>query len=180
MATWVDWENIYGNGAKDNFADCACGSPYPTIGDEASRYQSYVTVSHQLDPSNRFAIELSYGEQENAALNGGQDAQWYGANLNWYNRLSSNSSWNTRFEWFNAEDPAHVVLTGAAAGKSPSQWSSGEFYALTTNLSWFPTPSVRIRPELRYDFQDSDGPDAFADGSEDSQLSTSIDLTLYY
>lgn len=26
--TWVDWENIYGNGAGDSIADCACGSPF--------------------------------------------------------------------------------------------------------------------------------------------------------
>jgi len=181
--TWVDWENIYGNGANDSFAACGCGSPFPTAtapGEEADRFLTYLTVSHVLDPSNRVAVEFSYGEQEKAALNGGEDAQWYGANVNWYHRLSPTTMWNTRFEWFNADDPAHVVLTGAAAGKAPSEWSSGDFYALTTNITWSPSPHLRIRPELRYDVQDSEGPDAFANGTEDAQLVASIDMTLYF
>lgn len=183
MSLWVDWENIFGNGANDSFAYCGCGSPYPTAtapGEDADRYASYLTVSKALDPNNRVAVELTYGEQEKAALNGGKDAEWYGANVNWYHKLSTSTSWNTRLEWFNAEDAAHVVMTGAAAGKGPSEWSTGDFYALTTNLTWFPSPAMRIRPELRYDIQDSDGPDAFANGTEDAQLTASIDFTLYF
>lgn len=183
MSYWVDWENIYGNGANDSFANCGCGSPYPTAtapGEEANRYATYLTVSKVLNPNNRVALEMTYGEQEKAALNGGNDAQWYGANINWYHRLSSSSTWNTRLEWFNAEDAANVALTGAAAGKGPGQWSTGNFYALTTNWTWFPSPALRIRPELRYDVQDSDGPDAFANGTESAQLSASIDATLYF
>lgn len=180
MSTWVDWENIYGNGANDSFAGCACGSPYPTVGDDADRYQTYLTVSKVLDPNNRVALEMSYGKQEAAALNGGADAQWYGANLNWYHKLAEDKTWNTRLEWFNADDPANLVMTGAAAGMAPSQWSTGDFYALTTNLSWFPSKALRIRPELRYDVQNSDGPDAYANGTKDSQLVASVDMTLYF
>lgn len=180
MSTWVDWENIYGNGGNDSFANCGCGSPYPTVDDDADRYQTYLTVSKVLDPSNRVAVELSYGSQEKAALSAGEDAEWYGVNANWYKHLSPTTSWNTRVEWFNADDPAHVVMTGAAAGKIPTEWSTGDFYAVTTNLSWMPSPAIRVRPELRYDIQDSDGPDAFANGTESSQLAASVDVTLYF
>ncbi|MCV6605147.1 MAG: porin, partial [Porticoccaceae bacterium] len=183
MKTWIDWENIVGNGANDSFAECGCGSPYPAIADssgDARRYASYLTYSRVLDADNRIALELTTGEQENAALNGGADAQWYGANLNWYHRLSETLVWNSRIEWFNSEDPANVVMTGAAAGKAPFQWSSGKFTALTTNVTWNPMPALRIRPELRYDIQDSDGPDAFAGGSKDSQLIASVDATFYF
>lgn len=187
MATWVDWENIYGNGAADSYAACGCGSPFPTTATEdedATRYATYLTVSQVLDQNNRIAVEMTYGKQEKAALNtvlnGVTDAEWYGANVNWYHQLSPGASWNSRLEWFNAEDAAHVVMTGAAAGKAPSEWSTGSFYALTTGVSWFPHPAVRIRPELRYDMQDSDGPAAFANGTEDTQLTASLDLTLYF
>ncbi|MCW8886231.1 MAG: porin [Motiliproteus sp.] len=187
FSTWVDWENIYGNGADDSFADCACGSPIPTVAGEknADRYLTYLTVSKVLDGSNRVAVEFSYGQQEKAGLESileGQtsDAEWYGANLNWYHRLNPTLMWNSRLEWFNAEDATNLVLTGAAFGLVPSQWSTGEFYGLTTKLSWMPNPSVRLRTELRYDHQDSSGPGAFADGSNDSQLLGAVDLTLYY
>lgn len=183
MATWVDWENIYGNGANDSFAGCACGSPYPTAtapGEKADRYQTYLTLAQQLNGDNRVALEMSYGEQEKAALNGGQDANWYGANLNWYHKVTPALSWNSRLEWFNADDAANLVLTGAAAGKAPSEWSTGDFYALTTNMNWQPANGVRIRPELRYDMQKSDGPDAFANGTKDSQWLASVDLIVYF
>ena len=180
MKTWVDWENIYGNGANDSFAACGCGSPYPAVGNDADRYQTYLTYSRVLDSNNRVALELSYGEQENAALNGGNDAQWYGANINWYHTLSQGLTWNSRLEWFNAEDAANVVMTGAAAGLPPSQWSTGNFYAVTTNLNWYVTPALRVRPELRYDIQDSSGPDAFANGEKDNQLIASLDVTVYF
>jgi len=183
METWIDWENIYGNGANDSFAGCACGSPYPTAtapGEKADRYQTYLTVAQQLNADNRVALEMSYGEQEKAALNGGQTAEWYGANLNWYHKVTPTLSWNSRLEWFNADDAANLVLTGAAAGKAPSQFSTGDFYALTTNLSWMPAKGVRIRPELRYDTQKSSGPDAFAKGTKDSQWLASVDLIVYF
>lgn len=180
MKLWVDWENIYGNGANDSYAYCGCGSPFPAVGNDADRYQTYLTVSKALDDQNRVALEMSYGKQENAALSGGEDANWYGANVNWYRKISEKTMWNTRLEYFNAEDPAHVVMTGAAAGKPPSEWSVGEFYALTTNLTWFPSPAIRIRPEIRFDYQDSNGPYAFGNGQEDSQISTSLDMTLYF
>ena len=107
-------------------------------------------------------------------------AQWYGANINWYHTLSQGLTWNSRLEWFNAEDAANVVMTGAAAGLPPSQWSTGNFYAVTTNLNWYVTPALRVRPELRYDIQDSSGPDAFANGEKDNQLIASLDVTVYF
>ena len=196
MTTWVDWENIYGNGAADSYAATGSGSPYPTAvteKEDATRFATYLTVSQVLDPANRVAVELTYGKQENSALaalatgnavgpvpNPGTDAEWYGANVSWYHRLSPQATWNSRLEWFNADDAAHVVMTGAAAGKTPPEWSTGDFYAVTTGISWFPHPAIRIRPELRYDMQDSDGPNAFADGTEDSQLTASLDLTVYF
>ncbi len=88
--------------------------------------------------------------------------------------------WNSRLEWFNAEDASNLVLSGAAFGLAPSQWSTGKFYGLTSNLTWMPNPNVRLRTELRYDHQDSTGPKAFADGSNDSQWLGAVDLTLYY
>lgn len=188
MSLWIDWENIYGNGANDSFAECGCGSPFPTAtipGEDAKRYQTYLTISKPLNGANRIALEMSYGEQEKSALstvvNGEPtDAKWYGANLNWYHRVSETTTWNSRFEYFNGEDPAHVVLTGANVGKAPSDWSYGEFYALTSNITWFPSPAVRIRPELRYDLQDSSGPDAFGYGTEDNQIIASLDMTVYF
>lgn len=183
--TWVDWENIYGNGAGDSFAECACGSPIPagSEDDELTRYASYLTLSHVLDEHNRLAVELSYGQQEDAAFAAfanKDDATWYGANLNWYHRLGENLMWNSRAEWFYSDAPAHVVMANIDPQTGIPDPSWGSFYGFTSNLAWTPTPNLRLRPELRYDIHNGSGRDAFGGGREDAQLIGSFDITLFF
>lgn len=185
FGTWVDWENIYGNGAGDSFANCACGSPMPagTKDDTAQRYETYLTVSHQLDPANRIAVETSYGKQKNGAFAGfanKTDATWYGANFNFQHQLSENLSWNSRAEWFYTDAPVHVVMASIDSHTGIPAPSWGSFYAVTTNLSWLPTPNLRLRPEARYDIHSGPGRDAFGDGSRDAQLVLSFDATVFF
>ncbi|MDA8485218.1 porin [Pseudomonas resinovorans] len=183
--TWVDWENIYGNGAGDSFAECACGSPIPagTKDDDLTRYASYLTVSHVLDERNRVAVEFNYGQQEDAAFaafaNKG-NAHWYGTDVNWYHRLGDNLMWNSRAEWFYTDAPVHVVMANIDPQTGIPDPSWGSFYGFTTNLAWTPVPNVRLRPELRYDIHSGNGRDAFGDGREDSQLVGSFDITVFF
>lgn len=60
---------------------------------------------------------------------------------------------------------------------------------MTANVTWNPKPYLRIRPEIRYDwYSGSHKPFAAKDnglpplinGTEDDQLSYSIDLTLFF
>ncbi|UCO96013.1 porin [Metapseudomonas lalkuanensis] len=183
--TWVDWENIYGNGAGDSFAECACGSPIPagTRDEDLTRYASYLTVSHVLDERNRVAVEFNYGQQEDAAFaafaNKG-NAHWYGTDVNWYHRLGDNLMWNSRAEWFYTDAPVHVVMANIDPQTGIPDPSWGSFYGFTTNLAWTPVPNVRLRPELRYDIHSGNGRDAFGDGREDSQLVGSFDITVFF
>ncbi|MBT8769180.1 outer membrane beta-barrel protein [Metapseudomonas boanensis] len=183
--TWVDWENIYGNGAGDSFAECACGSPIPagTEDDNLTRYASYLTVSRVLDERNRVAAEFNYGQQEDAAFAGFADkdnAHWYGADFNWYHRLADDLMWNSRAEWFYTDAPVHVVMANIDPQTGIPDPSWGSFYGVTTNLSWTPVPNLRLRPELRYDIHSGNGRDAFGGGQEDRQLIGSFDITVFF
>ncbi|MCY1343673.1 putative beta-barrel porin-2, OmpL-like [compost metagenome] len=183
--TWIDWENIYGNGAGDSFPECACGSPIPagTEKDDLTRYESYLTLSHQLDDRNRVAVELNYGYQEDAAFAAfadERDGRWYGTDLNWYHRLSPTLMWNSRAEWFHTTAPVHVVMANIDPETGIPDPSWGNFYGFTTNLAWTPVPNVRLRPELRYDIHNGSGRDAFGDGEEDRQLVGSFDVTFFF
>ncbi|BAU74241.1 outer membrane beta-barrel protein [Metapseudomonas furukawaii] len=183
--TWVDWENIYGNGAGDSFAECACGSPIPagTQDDDLTRYASYLTVSHVLDERNRVAVEFKYGQQEDAAFAAFADkgnAHWYGADVNWYHRLADDLTWNSRAEWFHTDAPVHVVMANIDPQTGIPDPSWGSFYGVTTNLAWTPVPHVRLRPELRYDIHSGHGRDAYGGGREDSQLIGSFDVTVFF
>ncbi|WP_397448940.1 outer membrane beta-barrel protein [Pseudomonas sp. NA-150] len=185
FGTWVDWENIYGNGADDSIADCHCGSPFPagTKEDHDKRYASYLTISHVLDPNNRVALEMNYGKQDNgafAAFANKTDATWYGADLNLYHRLTEKLMWNSRAEWFYTDAPANVLLANIdpTTGVPDPTW--GAFYAVTTNVAWSPTPNVRLRPELRYDIHSGSGRDAYADGTKDKQVVASFDVSFFF
>ncbi|MGY2260069.1 outer membrane beta-barrel protein [Pseudomonas sp. SDO55104_S430] len=183
--TWIDWENIYGNGAGDSFAECSCGSPIPagTKEDDFKRLASYLTLSQVLDPNNRVALELNYGKQKDGAFAGfanKNDGTWYGTNLNWYHKLSENLMWNSRAEWFYTDAPVHVMMANIDPNTGIPDPTWGGFYGVTTNLAWTPTPNVRLRPELRYDIHSGPGRDAYADGEKDSQVVASFDVTLFF
>ncbi|MFK9079297.1 outer membrane beta-barrel protein [Pseudomonas neuropathica] len=185
FGTWIDWENIYGNGAGDSFAECSCGSPLPagTKDDDYKRLASYLTLSQVLDPNNRVALELNYGTQEQGAFAGfanKDDATWYGTDINWYHKISETLMWNSRAEWFYTDAPVHVMMANIDPDTGIPDPTWGSFYGVTTNLAWTPTPYVRLRPELRYDIHSGPGRDAYADGEKDSQVVASFDVSFFF
>ncbi|EQA2697907.1 outer membrane beta-barrel protein [Acinetobacter baumannii] len=195
FSTWVDFENIFGNGADDSFAKCGCGSPIPASSELAkdkklNRYQSYLTVTKFLNPKNSVTAEASYGYQEKALLadvfnaepfgvpaNGGKDASWQGINVSYKHNFNPQLSSAIRAEYFDT-DGVHVLVP-----------YDGIYKAVTANMTWNPKPYLRVRPEIRYDWY-SGGSKPFAsphhtlppliNGTEDDQLSYSLDLTFFF
>lgn len=193
--TWIDFENFYGNGADDSIAACGCGSPIPTDSSLANdnslkRYQSYLTVTHNFDEKNAVIAEASYGHQEKALLadifnqapigipqNGGVDASWSGINLSYKYQFTPQVTAAVRGEYFDT-DGVNVMLP-----------FSGSYKALTSNISWLPTPYMRLRPEIRYDWysgnakpfgaQENHAP-PLIDGKYDNQFSYSLDMTFFF
>lgn len=174
MATWVDWENIYGNGADDSDPVTETGSPLPAVSelagdDELMRFLTYLTISHALDPKNRVVVEFTYGSQEMAVLADpppsgvGDDGHWKGVNLSWHHQLKPALSLNMRGEWFDT-DAVHAV-----------QPFDGTMKAITANLTWNASHALRVRPEIRYDIFDGDG-DPFEGGRDDSQFFAALNM----
>ena len=195
FSTWINFENIFGNGADDSFAECGCGSPIPTNSalandSKLNRYQSYLTITKFLNPQNIVTAEASYGYQEKALLtdvfntepfgipaNGGKDASWKGINVSYNHVFNPQMSSAVRAEYFDT-DGAHVLIP-----------YDGIYKAVTANLTWNPKPYLRVRPEIRYDWYSgnqkpfaaqSNTPPPLIHGKEDDQLSYSLDLTLFF
>lgn len=195
FSLWIDFENIYGNGADDSFSKCNCGSPIPADSslakdDYLARYQSYLTVTKFLDPKNIVTTEVSYGYQEKALLTdifnqepygipkqGGKDASWYGLNVSYNHIFNPELSSAVRAEYFKT-DGVHVLVP-----------YEGIYKAITANVTWNPKSYLRVRPEIRYDWysgthkpfsaQDNGLP-PLINGTEDNQLSYSLDLTFFF
>lgn len=198
FSTWVDFENMYGNAADDSISACGCGSPIPAdsaLANDKSlnRYQSYLTITKQLDPKNKLVFEGSYGHQEKSLfadafnqspifatpVNGGIDAAWYGANLSYFYQIQSTLSTGLRAEYFNT-DGVHAFVPYA-----------GDYQAITANLNWMPSKHLRIRPEIRYDWYKGQQKPFGADqvnnytpplihGTDKDQLSYSMDFTVFF
>ncbi|RZG45317.1 outer membrane beta-barrel protein [Acinetobacter wuhouensis] len=198
FSTWIDFENIYGNAADDSISDCKCGSPIPTdsiLANDKSlnRYQSYLTISKQLNSKNKLVLEGSYGHQERALFadqfnhspifatpaEGGVDASWYGANVSYFYQIQNTLSTGLRAEYFNT-DGVHTFVPYA-----------GDYQAVTANLNWMPSKHLRIRPEIRYDWysgkhkpfgsnQVNNYTPPLLDGTDKNQFSYSLDFTVFF
>ena len=86
-----------------------------------------------------------------------------------------NDQWRggLRFEWLRDDD-------GVLTGFEPTRPSApGSYYNLTVGLNWQPLPHVRIRPEIRRDWQVRDSraaPAAFNDGTSTNQWLLACDV----
>ncbi len=184
--TWVDVENIVGNEqSEDGVTDQT--RPFNAVsstGRKLLRNMHALTITHRLDGGRRFALNAVYGHQEGGDVPADrnnppgflitQDSAWYGVNANYYHRFHPAAQFALRAEWLKDEEGAHALLP------------AGDYHGITTNLSWWATPKLRLRQELRYDWYRGDGSpfggrvQTVFFGEEDRQWVASVDLTWYY
>jgi hypothetical protein len=183
--TWVDFENIVGNEqSEDGITDQT--RPFNAVsssGEKLLRNFHSLTVTQRLDERRRWALNAIYGHQEGGDVAADknnppgflitEDSAWYGANFNYYDRFAPNLQYAVRAEWLRDDKGAHALLP------------AGDYHGITANLSWWALPTVRIRPEVRYDWYEGDGlpfggrrPAVFF-GEEDRQWVVAIDLTWF-
>ncbi len=184
--TWVDLENIVGNEqSEDGVTDQT--RPFNAVsskGEKLLRHMHSLTVTHRYNKQKRIAVNAIYGAQEGGDVAADKhnppgflitkDSEWYGLNLNYYNRFRKNMQLGLRAEWLRDDKGAHALLP------------EGDYYGLTANVSWWPNKKLRIRPELRFDSYDGPGkpfggkvPTVFF-GDQDKQWTASVDATWFF
>jgi len=108
-------------------------------------------------------------------------AEWYG--INQYLLYQINPYWalGTRIEWFRDDDGIRV--RGLGDGNLNQTRFSGDFFEIAVGLNWTPHPNVICRPELRWDWFDTDGTNdanPYDAGQRDNQFLFGCDLILTY
>ncbi len=147
--------------------------------------------------------DFTYGTQEapdNFCLRPGctlitEDSEWYGVTLAGFYNIRPGLKIGLRSEWFRDDDGANSWWKGAPPEIEPF---TGDFYAITANLSWIPKSFIRIRPEIRYDWYNGSGKPygrtsskispvdgrvvdgSLLPGTEDSQFVGGIDITIFF
>jgi hypothetical protein len=129
----------------------------------------------------QYVFQHDFGAEENGSVAGTglKRAKWYGISQYLLYDLCDEWSLGCRFEWFRDQDHSRVVALRTTA------MSGGNYFALTVGANWTPCRNVLFRPEIRYDWSDTEYP-AFAIGgpfdffTKDRQLTAAFDFIIQY
>jgi putative OmpL-like beta-barrel porin-2 len=138
--------------------------------DNRTTVSSYLTA--KLDSEGRWLLSTGghYGVEQNASVNpvtgGRKSADWYALAANLFYTLDEKWRPGMRAEWFRDDE-------GVRTGVLKRPGFAASFYDLTLGVTYKPHASLRIRPEIRYDWT----PDArpFDDQTRKSQLTAAVD-----
>jgi hypothetical protein len=150
---------------KSMLAVTAIGGPERAGETGDYRYLLDVVYNTALSDQLSLALNADIGWEENGGING-EDATWYGVAGYLSYKVSDMIAVNARGEWFEDPDGNRGIGTTAAL------WSATlgvDIHPLVSNQTF---ASLRIRPELRYDYAN----DAFfAGGAKHDQWTFGVD-----
>jgi hypothetical protein len=108
-------------------------------------------------PTNRlsYVFQHDWGQSTGGNVNGLINNEWYG--INQYLFYEINPCWTAglRIEWFN--DMHGTRVRGLGDGNLNAGPYAGDFYEIALGLNWKPNHNVIIRPELRWDWFETNG-----------------------
>jgi hypothetical protein len=192
MRTWVDLWGITGNGAANankvgfpqNAGDRWFGdnvnAPTTRVISPRAQNRSEVVLDLYRDFTDRFraVLEFNYGKMQGDGQPdtvdivtgpGFSGATWSGILFEAQYKLTHTLSAALRAETFH--DPDGFILF-------PNSAVRGDVNEVTTGLQWQALHSLRIRPEVRYDWETkNDGIGAFAYGAKTKQVTFLMDAT---
>lgn len=135
----------------------------------------------------RYALQNDYGFTNNAALNGGNDAEFYSLVNYVYYQINPCWSAGMRLEWFRDDDGTRVAGVGSIGryGWTSPPGFAGDFTALSVGLNWRPHANIVVRPEARWDWYDGlansrTGLLPFDGGTQDHQFLLAADLIVTF
>jgi len=129
----------------------------------------------------QYVLQHDFGVEQRGSVAGAalKSAKWYGVNQYLLYDVCDDWSLGCRFEWFRDQDHSRVVALRTTDA------SGGNYFALTMGGNWRPCPNVRFRPEIRYDWSDTEYPPLNVGGpfdflGKDRQLTAAFDLVVEF
>lgn len=144
---------------------------------------STLVLTRQVTDRLQYVFQHDFGVEQDGEFSGGtfNAAKWYGINQYLLYELNDCWSFGVRFEWFRDQDHSRVLdlATGAPLV------SGGNYYALTAGANWSPWTDVVVRPEIRWDWSDTQSPvlgvgGPFSFFAEDDQLTAAFDVIVAF
>ncbi len=126
-----------------------------------------LVLTHHFTDELQYVFQHDFGYQENAAADG-DNAFWYGINQYLFYQLFDSLSLGLRGEWFRDNNGTRII-----------EDEPGSYFEITAGVNWSPKSWFMVRPEIRYDWADSNV-GVYDDQTEDNQLSFAIDFILTF
>ncbi len=146
--------------------------------DDWSMYSA--VLKHNITDKMHLVLQHDHGFADGLAVNGRlQDTEWYGINTHLTYDIQDNLVAGIRGEWFRDDDGVRVC----APGRTAARCAAGSFYAVTAGVTWKPVKWLNLRPNVRYDWVDSNAPvgsQPFDGGNQKDQFLFSTDMTMAF
>jgi hypothetical protein len=126
------------------------------------------TTMYSIVLSHDFLDDFHYVLQHDFGTIAGADADWYGINQYLTYDINDQLAAGLRAEWFS--DNGGRINTFRA-----------NYYAISAGVNYAPLPFLKFRPEVRYDWADTNGAgDVYDVGNENDQIAVSMDMILTF
>jgi hypothetical protein len=158
-----------------------------------------IVGKHNFNEKTHLVIQHDHGYANDVLVaNGVKNAEWYGINTHFYYDVKDNLSVGLRGEWFRDQDgfrvwqPGRVAATtndeggvGVSSARGVSTSMPATYFAITAGVNWKPVSWLKVRPNVRYDWNDGRNPDntpynAFDAGGRQNQFLFSTDATITF
>ncbi|WP_394752399.1 porin [Crenothrix sp.] len=138
-------------------------------------------LKHNFTDKMHFVLQHDHGFADgiNPAYSTAPDAEWYGVLSHLTYDVRDDLTAGIRGEWFRDQNGFRVC----APGRTAARCAPGSFYAVTAGVTWKPVKWLNVRPNVRYDWVDSNAPagsQPFDGGNQDNQFLFSTDMTLAF
>lgn len=127
-----------------------------------------IVLSHDFSDNLHYVFQHDLGITEDGA-GVGDDSDWYGINQYLTYDINEQLAAGLRAEWFSDSDGRISGSYGA------------NYYAVSAGVNYSPMSWLKFRPEVRYDWADTNGAGAVYDnGAETDQVSVAMDMIINF
>lgn len=125
------------------------------ISNTANRTLISFVLSHDFTDCLTYVFQSDFGIQDNGTINNqfqAVPAKWYSFNQYLFYDITDKFAVGARFEYFRDQNFSRVLQVPEFLA------SGGNYYGLTVGANWRPHHCVTVRPELRFDWSDTQAP----------------------
>ena len=124
-----------------------------------------LVASHSFNEQLHYVFQHDLGYQaQSTTLN--TDGYWYGINQYMFYDFTNTFSGGLRGEWFRDNNGTRLNIG-----------SPGSYFELTAGVNWKPRDWFTLRPEVRYDWADSNV-NTYSNQTKNNELEFAVDVIL--